>query len=347
MTDDMFDHMGAHEVATVASQAMNMMERLAVPATPDNFSTWFNYAAGSSPSLRKSIDALLGHERKFDASVNRDLYATHIRQGADIGNIPEQLHGVIASARQFLSTAIADNRSQIATLGEVSSQFQVSSDPRPIIEMLVAELSNAAARATSLEARFHETSRELDLIRDSLKIAERRSYSDALTGLANRRSFDEFFRSAQIAAAANGQPLSILMIDIDHFKKFNDKYGHQVGDQVLRLVARVVLDHVREGDLAARYGGEELIAVLPGADLEDSTQVAERIRRHIADARLKRRTTGEVISSVTVSIGVALFHSGESAAATIERCDRALYQAKDAGRNRTVADSHCGDVVAA
>jgi len=197
MTDDMFDHMGAHEVATVASQAMNMMERLAVPATPDNFSTWFNYAAGSSPSLRKSIDALLGHERKFDASVNRDLYATHIRQGADIGNIPEQLHGVIASARQFLSTAIADNRSQIATLGEVSSQFQVSSDPRPIIEMLVAELSNAAARATSLEARFHETSRELDLIRDSLKIAERRSYTDALTGLANRRSFDEFFRLGQ------------------------------------------------------------------------------------------------------------------------------------------------------
>ena len=136
-----------------------------------------------------------------------------------------------------------------------------------------------------------------------------------------------------------GAPLSILMIDIDHFKKFNDSYGHQVGDQVLRLVAKVLQESVRDVDLAARYGGEELIAVLPGADLGLCADVAERIRRRISEARLTRRSTGQEIASVTVSIGVAQFRLAEAAEATIERCDRALYQAKRAGRNRTVTEN--------
>jgi diguanylate cyclase len=143
-------------------------------------------------------------------------------------------------------------------------------------------------------------------------------------------------------------PLSILMIDIDYFKQFNDSFGHQVGDQVLRLVARVLQENVREGDLAARYGGEELIAVLPDANLDGCAEAAERIRRRISEARLTRRATGEQISSVTVSIGVAQFRLAESAEALIDRCDRALYKAKRSGRNLTVTEKDIdGEVVAA
>jgi diguanylate cyclase len=263
------------------------------------------------------------------------------------GDFPEQLRGVIAGAKQFLATAISDNRTQIEALGEVSSQVQATSDPRPIIEKLVAELTKATTRASALETNFLETSQELDKIRDSLKMAEQRSNTDALTGLANRRSLEEFFRSAQITAMETGEPLSILMIDIDHFKKFNDSYGHQVGDQVLRLVAKVLQDNVRDVDLAARYGGEELIAVLPGANLDVCAQVAERIRRRISEARLTRRATGQEIASVTVSIGVAQFRLAESAEAMVERCDRALYQAKRSGRNRTVTESEIDGEIAA
>jgi len=137
------------------------------------------------------------------------------------------------------------------------------------------------------------------------------------------------------------------MIDIDHFKKFNDTHGHLIGDQVLRLVAKVLQDSVREGDLAARFGGEELVAVLPGADLSICQEVAERVRRRISDAKLTRRTTGQEIGSVTVSIGVAQFRLAESAEALIERCDRGLYQAKSAGRNRVVTEVEIEDKVAA
>src|SRR5260370_35399682 len=114
---------------------------------------------------------------------------------------------------------------------------------------------------------------------------------------------DEFLRQAQITAMEKDEALSVLLIDIDHFKKFNDDYGHQVGDQVLRLVAKVLQEGVREVDLAARYGGEELIAVLPGADLEAFTSVAARIRRRSAQARLTGRAAGNEIGSITGSIG--------------------------------------------
>ena len=342
MSGDLFGDMDVEYATTVADRAIRSMSQQSVPVTPGNFSVWFDYAMGTSPALRKTIDILIGNKRKFDASVNRELYATFVKpnSGADAdGDFPEQLQSVISSAREFLAAAISDNRTQIEALGEVTSQVAANSDPRPIIEKLVAELARANARASALETNFIETTQELDKIRDSLKAAEERSNTDALTGLANRRSMDEFFRSAQIVAMEGDEPLSILMIDIDHFKKFNDTYGHQVGDQVLRLVAKVLQDNVGEGGLAARYGGEELIAVLPGANLAACAGVAERIRRRISEARLTRRTTGQAISSVTVSIGVAQFRLAESAEAMIERCDRGLYQAKRSGRNRTVTEN--------
>ena len=327
---------------TIADRANGLMAQHGVPPTPDNFSVWFYYAMGGSLTLKKTIDILIANKRKFDSAINRDLYVTYVNPHLSTsGDFPEQLRGVIDSAKDFLATAISDNRSQMETLGEVSSQCKPTADPRPIIERLVKELSHATTRSSALEANFLQTTKDLDQIKDSLKEAEQHSNTDALTGLANRRSLEAFLRSAQITAMEAGTPLSILLLDVDHFKKFNDGYGHQVGDQVLRLVGRVLQENVRDGDLAARYGGEELMAILPGAAIDACSDVAERIRRRIGEARLTRRTTGEEISSVTVSIGVAQFRMGETADGLIGRCDKALYQAKRLGRNRTVKE--CGD----
>ena len=335
---------------TLADRANGFLAQHRVPPTPENFAVWFYYAMGGSLTLRKTIDILIANKRKFDSVINRDLYVTYVKPHSDPGlneDFPEQVHGVIASAQDFLATAISDNRSQMETLGEVKSECQAAADPRPIIEKLLKELSSATSRSTALEANFLRTTKDLDQIKDSLALAEQHSNTDPLTGLANRRSLEAFLREAQISAMESGTPLSILMIDIDHFKTFNDSYGHQVGDQVLRLVARVLKESVRECDLAARYGGEEMIAVLPGAPLDACNDVAERIRRRIGEARLTRRTTGEELTSITVSIGVAQFRMAESADGMIERCDRALYQAKRSGRNCTVKESSVDEEIAA
>jgi len=235
--------------------------------------------------------------------------------------------------------AIADNRSQIRAISDVADQSEVKVDPKSLIENLMHELAKAATRATKLEASFVESTRELDTIRDSLNKSEERARTDTLTGLPNRRALDEFFRKAQIAAMERGEPLSVLLIDIDHFKTFNDNFGHGVGDQVLRLMSNVLRERLRDIDLPARYGGEELIAVLPGADLPGCEAVAERIRRAISECRITRRSTGEILPSITVSIGVGQFQFGESMADLIERCDRALYLAKRTGRDRVVSEN--------
>jgi diguanylate cyclase len=162
---------------------------------------------------------------------------------------------------------------------------------------------------------------------------------DDLTGLPNRRTWTAELHRAIERSRRDENPLSIALLDLDHFKRFNDEFGHGVGDQVLRLMAKVLREQVREIDLPSRYGGEELIVVMPSADLAACAAIAERIRRSIAECKMTRRSTGEALPGITVSIGVAQFQGGESMADLIDRCDQALYLAKKMGRNRVVTET--------
>ena len=332
-----FDH------ATVtAGRALQLMAQHAVPATPHNFEIWYKFALGTSPELNQVVKILIGNKRGFDSATNRSLYLTYVAPEPDLdakrSEVPGQLHDLLSTALGYLGRSLEDNRAHVEALDGVASRIGKDSNPRAIIEALVGELSKAVTRATTLEANFTASLQELEKIRVHLAAAEERSKTDALTGLANRHALDEFLRTTQMAAMESGRPLSIFLLDIDHFKTFNDRFGHQFGDQVLKLISRVLKDGVRGGDLAARFGGEELVGVLPGADIDVARAAAERIRQAIANRQITRRATGEVLSRVTVSIGVAQFAPGETLAGLFERCDRALYAAKRGGRNRTVAE---------
>ena len=209
-----------------------------VPPTPNNFHVWFNYVLGTPPVLKRAIDILIGNKRKFDAATNREMFANYIGAKAEneavAYDVSQQLHLVMSSAKQFLTTAIADNRTQMAVISDVSERSEAGVDPKMLIESLMSELAKAATRAAKLEASFVEKSRELDTIRNSLTKSEERAKTDTLTGLPNRRALEEFFRTAQLAAMETGRPSAYLLIDIDHFKRFNDEFGHGVGDQVLQ-----------------------------------------------------------------------------------------------------------------
>lgn len=335
-----FDDPDYDYAASIAGRAMRSMSEQRITPTPANFAVWYQYFAGSHDDLRNAIDLLIDHNRPFDARTNQDLFETYVapQVSAVMVDTSERLQALMGAAKEFLATAIADNHSQMQVISQVADQGQAGVDPKVLVAQLMNELARAATRATQLEAGFAEKTRELDVIRDSLSRSEQRARTDTLTGLANRRALDEFLRKAQ-ATAAWGEPLSVLMLDIDHFKTFNDNYGHGVGDQVLRLMAKVLREKVREQDLPARYGGEELIAVLPDADLATCAEIAERIRRALAECTITRRSTGEILPSISVSIGVAQYRVGEAITDLVERCDRALYLAKSGGRNRVVTEA--------
>lgn len=337
--DSSFDYPDHDYAASIAGRAMRSMAEQRIAPTPANFAVWFQYFAGSHDDLRNAIDLLIDHNRPFDARTNQDLFETYVapQVSATVADTSERLQALMGAAKEFLSTAIADNHSQMQVISQVADQGRAGVDPKLLVAQLMNELALAATRATRLEAGFEEKTRELDAIRDSLSRSEQRARTDMLTGLANRRALDEFLRKAQ-ATAEWGEPLSVLLLDIDHFKLFNDNFGHGVGDQVLRLMARVLREKVRQQDLPARYGGEELIAVLPDADLAACAEIAERIRRAVAECTITRRSTGEILPSISVSIGVAQYRAGEAMNDLIERCDRALYLAKGGGRNRVVTE---------
>jgi diguanylate cyclase len=162
--------------------------------------------------------------------------------------------------------------------------------------------------------------------------------TDALTGIPNRKSFETRLREAARDAMENDEPLCLLIADIDFFKRFNDTYGHQIGDQVLRLVARTLTDSVKGRDTPTRFGGEEFAIVLPQTSLSAARVVAEQIRLGLTRRKLVGRDRRDDYGSVTLSFGAAQFRPGESLATFVDRADAALYRAKREGRNRVATE---------
>jgi two-component system, sensor histidine kinase LadS len=171
----------------------------------------------------------------------------------------------------------------------------------------------------------------------TIRRLKRLAYVDALTGLGNRR-YLEVALDCEIRRAARGtMPLTFMLCDVDHFKHYNDRFGHQCGDAVLRAVGETLCRYCRRaGDIAARYGGEEFALLLPGIDSAETIRIAERLRQSVAGLSI-RHAKDEEPEHITISIGVTTFRSSEPCAASdvIRAADLALYRAKGAGRNRT------------
>jgi diguanylate cyclase len=191
----------------------------------------------------------------------------------------------------------------------------------------------------ALEERLTLSKSEISNLQQSLEAIRAESLTDPLTGLGNRKYFDRSIDMAVQSAQANGEPLSLLMFDIDHFKSFNDSYGHLTGDQVLRLVGMSLKQTIKGQDITARYGGEEFAVVLPNTALRQALTVADHIRRAVMSKELKKKSTGEILGRVTISVGVSMLKPGDDTDALIERADACLYAAKRNGRNRVICEA--------
>lgn len=216
--------------------------------------------------------------------------------------------------------------------GEVT---HICGTARDLTPFLVAQRSLEELNR-QLELRVAERTQALNQANEELlnanHILERLAASDSLTELANRRSFFESATAEVQRAQRYGHPVSLQMLDIDHFKSINDHFGHAAGDEVLRKLASVLRANLRHNDLAARIGGEEFVVLLPETQLEDAAQHAERLRMAIAALRFPFDQSEH---SITVSIGVAALDAGElSPDPMLMRADRGLYRAKADGRNR-------------
>ncbi|MDZ4738915.1 MAG: GGDEF domain-containing protein [Alphaproteobacteria bacterium] len=328
----------AEELYRAAGAVMKSNGMLPVP---HNYELCFRYLQGTAPALVKAFDDCVQHNRAADPDFTLALLQQHVGPGVEISQITStlELHMqqlVDALATTSDSSAAFDSSVSVATLR--LSQAEVPPELAHLINSITTATQRMVDTNRKLDMQVRSSVQELSELRNKVELLRTESLVDALTGLANRRSFDNSLEGAGSEARGGQGPLSILMCDIDHFKKFNDTWGHQTGDQVLRLVARCVSGCVKTTDVAARYGGEELSVILPRTSPADALNVAERIRALVAQRQIVKKSTGESLDSVTLSIGCAQLRPGEEAVDMLARADACLYEAKRSGRNRVCSE---------
>jgi diguanylate cyclase len=328
-----------------AEIAFGQLKALRQPASPRNYEIWYTYATGYQPSLNQTINDLLkrkGNLSEADLQSVHETFLSPARISDRIDKLGNKVKDEIEQVMAMIDAAAGSANSYTESLADMTEKLGQSKDRdalRAIIEGLVQTAKEMEASNQKLEQRLSASKQEISELQENLEAVRSESLTDPLTQLANRKVFDTTLESAIAQARAQNEPLSLMMTDIDHFKRFNDTYGHLTGDQVLKLVALSVKQNVKGQDTAARYGGEEFAVIFPNTVLRSAITVAEHIRRAVMTKELMKRSTGEHLGRVTISIGVATLHKADTAQSLIERTDSCLYAAKRHGRNRVMCET--------
>ena len=340
MAQDVEETLRGPQAYFLAARALKLMEDAKVWPTPMNYELWVHVAADPNGALAREIKRRLQTEAVITEAASEELAIAFLPRNsvADrIRDAGDQLNRELEEITKAIAAAQQTQADYGRTLAGASEAMTPGAEPpaiRKLVDTLTAATRKVQDQAKSLEQRLSESNEEVTRLKENLEQAKRDATIDGLTNLPNRKSFDGHFEHTQSHAAKGKGPLTLAVLDVDHFKKFNDTWGHQTGDQVLRFVASV-LDRASTGArFAARYGGEEFVILFPGEHPNVVMAALEQIREEISSRVLKRRSTNEDLGAVTISIGMATLKPGESCASLTERADKALYFSKRNGRNR-------------
>jgi diguanylate cyclase len=328
-----------------AEVALGQIKSLRQTAVPRNYEIWYVYATGYNTPLNKIINETLarnGRLTEADLEQIYETYLSHIKTTDRIDKVGARVIGEIDDVMTLVSDALGMSASYEASLSDATEKLSVANNRdqlKVVIDMLVKSTGEMRDTNKVLEERLALSKTEISNLQQSLEAIRAESLTDPLTGLGNRKYFDRSIEMAVQTALATGEPLSLLMFDIDHFKSFNDSYGHLTGDQVLRLVGMSLKQTIKGQDITARYGGEEFAVVLPNTALRQALTVADHIRRAVMSKELKKKSTGEILGRVTISVGVSMLKPGDDTDSLIERADACLYAAKRNGRNRVICEA--------
>lgn len=335
----------------VGQQAIELMKAYGSSASPRSYAVWYTYVSGHQPLLNeavKRITAEHGALRDDTIEVLYDTYLDSRRQVAETERAGTTLLFEMEQVLEMLDVALGSTARYGASLQAFSQDIVAPTVNRARLRDLVASLIVATRDVTAnnrtLEARMRESREEIRSLHEMLEAVRVESLTDPLTGIGNRKLFEEVLRKAVGDAVANRQSIALIVLDIDHFKRFNDVYGHLTGDRVLRLVALTMREMVDSRATIARFGGEEFGVIVPYGRRDDALDLAERIRTSVMGRELVKRSSGESLGRVTVSVGVAAYRAGDTAVSLIERADQCMFAAKRSGRNRVVVDESGLDV---
>jgi diguanylate cyclase len=323
-----------------AQRAMELLESHKVRPTPENYAVWFNYAAGKNKELIAEIENIEKNKLPFTLDTNSYLYNKYVvgnrnQKVLDDASLAAQklLQEVLRVVTDFSGEQQSYNKDVDQYIEKISVDFE-DENLKNTLKDLVQATTTLRQSGEKITEKLEESKKEITSLRKNLQQVTIEAQRDFLTGVFNRKTFEKMYDELSMAAKEKQSELCLIMIDIDYFKKFNDKFGHLLGDEVLKTVARSLTEILKGRDVVARFGGEEFVVILPETPIEGAMKVAEMIRNNIASKELKRKDTGETFGSITVSMGVSKFrHESDSLPTLVKRADDALYQSKHKGRN--------------
>ncbi|WP_430474761.1 GGDEF domain-containing protein [Thalassospira lucentensis] len=328
----------------IAHNVMMLIEELNLQPTPQVYHVFYSYLTNEVPELSQLIKVLIRNTQELDEETVFRIYhkylgthalQQHINQGVEglqaaVERVEEAVHTVMRDTEQFCSEL--DTASHRLLTDDITLE-----DARTVSRSLSDTTSKARDCFGSFNGNLEEYHNEVRRVRTELEMVRRDALTDTLTGIANRKNFDTSLRDAVTTTMESGAPLSLLMIDIDHFKDFNDNFGHRAGDGVLKAVARVLVRSTKGADTVARYGGEEFSVILPDTSKENAEKLANKLRENVSNQRIINKKTGKDFGKLTVSIGLTSYQLGENILEFVDRADNALYQAKQEGRNTCIS----------
>ncbi len=319
-----------------------LLMKYQVPATPTNYALWYTYVSNTDTPLAKKIDDSIEKSGSLSEKESKKLYETYIeeRKTNEIDGFKESIQSLATEISSTMELTLKDTNTFQSTLENTFSQLARVTEEALSMEETLKVVQKAVQGSSAVQEstlffknQLADAQKEISRLKESLDKVSEKANQDALTGLFNRRAFDTEIDS--LCAASN--PFCLILCDLDHFKIFNDTYGHVKGDQVLKLTSHRLLKYCQNGIKAFRYGGEEFALLIPNQSLSGATQVGETIRAGIDKLVIKDKKTGSTLNNISISVGVAQHEKEESAENLINRTDEQLYKAKDLGRNCVVS----------
>jgi diguanylate cyclase len=332
-----------------ADAALRIIRTVGLKPEPLNYAVWFTYTAGESLDLKAELDQYFKAKKPITPDISEAIFAKYIAQAlvgaADqatrqkLDDANDRLAKTLTSVMSLVTAGAQGTDSFNKALDTFKAEVDAVADPKlaSAVKSVVAETQKMAKLNADLQAKLGSASTDIGALKSDLSAIRKEAYTDALTEIPNRKAFNKNIDELTNALKSKSGYLCLFMTDIDKFKAFNDTHGHLVGDQVLKVVAKTIAKNVRDTDFAARYGGEEFSVLFPSTRLKDALVIAEKVRMAVRAKDMQNRRTGQNLGKVTVSIGVAEYALGESIDDFIARADRALYLAKQMGRDRVMS----------
>jgi len=323
--------------------AVAKMRALSIPLTAQNYTVWYEYFNNSEPALNQEIEALLKAEQSFTSELNFELYSRFFeaKSSTQLNKMRLAISNLIRHLSLQMASLVEDMDNYDSALATCESQLHPTADVdtlSKLIATLIEETHKARSASQSTATLVKELNSEIESMRSVMAELNEENLVDALTGIGNRRAFDRALADSLTKSQRDQRQFCLLMIDIDHFKRFNDSYGHLAGDSVLRYVARRIKKGTKGQDFVCRYGGEEFSIILPNTDYHGGLVVAQAIADKVSKRILSAGKDSRPMGRVTLSVGVAISRLGDDAEILIGRADDCLYRAKAGGRNRVLGE---------